>query len=85
MIDTGLACLVGRHASFAKRCRSTFLVVDIGVRKPQFTDVIASAPQLAESCPVNVIVEAVALVLPTCVASFHHALRLPVTLDSTLP
>ena len=85
MIDTGLTCLLGSLASFAKRGRSTFLVVDIGVREPRFTDVIASGPQLAESCPVNAIVEAVALVPPTDVASFHHALRLSATLDSTLP
>ena len=38
-----------------------------------------------ESCPVNAIVEAVALFLLTYVASFHHALRLSATPDSTLP
>jgi len=85
MIDTGLTCLVGSHALFIERGRSTFLVVDIGVREPRFTDVIASGRQLAESCPVNAIVEAVALFLLTYVASFHHALRLSATLDSTLP
>lgn len=85
MIDTCLTCLVGSHALFIERGRSAFLVVDIGVRKPRLTDVIASDPQLAESCPVNTIVEAVALVLLTYAASFHHALRLSVTLDSALP
>ena len=85
MIDTGLTCLSGSPASFAERGRSTLLVVDIGVREPRFTDVIVSVPQLAESHPVNAIVEAVALFLLTYVASFHHALRLSATLDSTLP
>lgn len=85
MIDTGLTCLVGSHALFIERGRSTFLVVDIGVREPRFTDVITSGRQLTESCPVNAIVEAVALALPAYVASFHHALRLSATLDSTLP
>ena len=85
MIDTGRTGLLGSHASFANHGRSTFLVVDIGVREPRFTDVIASGRQLAESCPVNAIVEAVALVLLTYAASFHHALRLSVTLDSSLP
>ena len=85
MIDTGLTCLVGSHALFIERGRRTFLIVDIGVREPRFTDVIASGRQLAESCSVNAIVEAVALVPLTCVASFRHALRLSATLDSTLP
>ena len=85
MIDTGLTCLVGSHALFIERGRSAFLVVYIGVRTPRFSDVIASSPQLAESCPVNAIVEAVALFLLTYVGSFHHALRLSSTLDSTLP
>ncbi len=85
MIDTGLTYLVDSHASFIERGRSTILVVDIGVRAPRFTDVIASGPQLAESCPVNTIVEAVALVPLTCVASFRHVLRLSATRDSTLP
>ena len=85
MIDTGLTCLVGSHALFIERGRSAFLVVDIGVREPRLADAIASVPQLAESCPVNAIVEAVALFLLTCIASFDHALRLSATLDSTLP
>lgn len=85
MIDTGLTCLVGSHALFIERGWSTFLVVDIGVRERRFTDVIASGRQLAESYPVNAIVEAVALVPLTCITSFHHALRLSATLDSTLP
>ena len=85
MIDTGLTCLVGSHALFIERSRSAFLVVDIGVREPRFTDVIASGRQLAESCPVNAIVEAVTLFLLTYVASFHHVLRLSATLTVHSP
>lgn len=85
MIDTGLTCLLGSHASFIERGRRTFLVVDIDVREPRLTDVIASGPQLAESCLVNAIVEAVALFLLTYVASFHHVLRLSATLTVHSP
>ena len=85
MIDTGLTCLVGSHALFIERARSTFLAVDIGFREPRFTDVIASGRHLAKSCPVNAIAEAVALALPAYVVSFRHALRLSATLDRTLP
>jgi len=73
MIDTGLTYLVGSHALFIERGRSTFLVVDIGVREPRFADVIASAPQLTESRPVNATVIALALVISAYVASFRHA------------
>ena len=84
MIDPGRTGLLGTHASFVRHSHSTVLVVDISMCEPRFADVIASVPQLTKSSPVNAVVAALGLVMPTCVASLHHALRLSATLDSTL-
>ena len=84
-IDPRLTGFVGSHASFVRHSHSTVLVVDISMCEPRFADVIASVPQLTKSSPVNAVAAALGLVMPTCVASLHHALRLSATPGSTLP
>lgn len=85
MIDTGRTGFLGSHASFVRHSHSTVLVVDISMCEPLFADVIASFPQLTKSSPINAVVAALGLVMPTYIASFHHTLRLSATLDSTVP